>query len=383
MPSAPSVTISVEEAISWVKTEAPEYLAGAQDETLRSRMLLKLLSKYGRVSYNQAGSHMCIWTIQVKEPPIQSHGAYGEFTFDEHDCYEQLAIDWRGYLGTDKMSEKHKAIASNGNGLVIIDYYDQAIPRLERSMRNRFHKEMFVDGYADGNDDRWCGLDSCMGTGTNVVADLVGQPSDTYGGLSTALNGIGGGTWSTDLASASRPNAAVATDWPWGTGSTQYDANSPLQINTTSTSWPASSNVWADNVEFAIRQALNWQENRGGPDNRPKCCLWAGDLYTPIQNYFSARFRDIIPHREADDLGFEGTLNFDGCMMKTEYDVPATTGYGMSMEAIELAFVYSSMWETEGPEKDMKSDSILFKIRSFGNVRLRPKGLVKFKSYAS
>lgn len=383
MPTQPSVSITVDEAITWVKTEAPEYLRGAQDETMRSRLLLKLLSKYGRVSFNQGGAPTCTWTIQVAEPPIQSHGAYGEFTFDEHDLYEQMTIDWRGYLGTDKMTEKHKAIASNGNGLVIIDYYDQAMPRLEKSMRNRFHAEAFIDGMASGNDDRYCGLETCLADdGNTVAADLVAKPSDTYANLSTATNGLGGGTWSTDLASASRPNATIATDWPHGSGTTRYDATSPLLINSTSTSWPSASPAWADNLEFAMRQAFNWQENRGGPDNRPKCGLFASDMYTPIQNYFSARFRDIIPHREADDLGFTGTLNFDGVMLKTEYDVPAGRGYAMSMESIEMAFVYPEMWETEGPEKDMKSDAILFKIRSFGNFRLRPKGLVKFKSYA-
>lgn len=382
MPTQPSISITVDEAIAWVKTKAPEYLRDAQDETLRSRLFLKLLSKYGRILYKQGGAPTCTWTLQVDEPPVEPTGAYVETVFTQHDLYEQMTIDWRGYVASSAMTEKERAISSNGSGLSIVDYYSEAIPTMEKSMRNNYHRDAFIDGMASTNANRFCGLETCLGDdGNTVPADRIAKPSDTYAGLSTAPNGLSGGTWTDTLTT--QPNATISTDWPDGTGTVRYDATSPLLINTTSIGWDASSPAWADNLEYAMRQGMNWQGKRGGEENRPKVLMFASDLFTPIQNYFSARFREYIPHREADDLGFaDGTLNFDGVMVRTEFDVPAGRGYGFSTEAVELSFCYPEMWDTEGPEKDIRTSAIFFKLLSWGNFRLRPKGIMKFKSYA-
>ena len=364
------------EAMSVVNTTAKKYFADAADATVRKRLFLALLAKHGRIVFNQSG-YDCTWAVEYSQPSVQSHGASGEYSFSETDLYRHLNIDWRGYVATDKMDYKNYLM--NQGSTAIIDRYSRIMPQLRKSLDDHFHGELYIDGNASGNENRLHGMLSFAGDGTTVAADIVAQPSDTYAGKSTALQNQGG-SWSTDLST--KPNAAVATDWPDGNGTSEYDYISPVLPNITSNNWGTGSTTWEDNCGRILRRTSTWLTKNGGTDGRPSVYMMANDLFNGYQEYQEAKFRNVIPHPEARDLGFPDALNQDGVMVKYEFDVAAGTFWGINVQQVELASLDSVLFGSRGPYYDIKSDAYLFKAGFFGNARYNPKYFAYGKSFA-
>jgi hypothetical protein len=359
-----------------VTATAQKYLQGAADETIRKRLLLSLLKSRGRIKFNEKGTQ-CAWDVQFSEQPIEAYGDMGQLVFDRHDLLRQLSINWRGYKATDMMSEKERLM--NDGDVAIVNRYSQIVPTLMQAMNNKFSAELFVDGYAAGNGDRLHGLESFTGTGTTVAADRIAKPGDNYGGLSTAVQDHGG-TWSASLATP--PNASIASDWPDGNGDPEYDFLSPKLINWSSTNWGTGSTSWEDNCERCIRQAIIWTTTVGGKDGQPTMFLMGRDMYYPYLNKQEAKQRIIVPHREAEDLGFPGVMNQQGVMLDHDFDVPVNTAYGLNVNQMELASLDSVLFSSRGPEYDIKTDAYLFMVGFFGNARYRPKHFSKIKNFA-
>ena len=369
------------EWIGVIHTTAPKYLSGAADNTIRKRLVLSLLKKKGRIKFNES-SYECNWDVEFKEQPVEAYGDGGTLNFSRHDLYRQLNIDWRGYKATDLMTEKERLM--NDGALAIVRRYDKIMPKLMRSLNNKFCGELFIDGYASGNENRLHGLESFMGIGTVADTDRVAQPSDTYGGKSTAVANEGG-TWSTDLAAAARPNATIATDWPDGNGDAEYDFMSPKLINYGAASgdpWGTGAGTWEANSERALRQSTIWLTHGAGVEGRPDLYLLAGDLFYTYLNKQSGKQRINIPHKGAQDLGFDDVLNQEGVMIQSDFDVPAGTGYGLNIDQLELSSLDNVLFASRGPEFDIKTDSWLFMVGFFGNARYNPKYFSKFKDYA-
>ena len=366
------------EWVGVIVTTAEKYLEGAADQTIRNRLILTLLKEYGRIEFNQ-NSHTLKWDVEYAQQPVEAYGDLGVLDFSRHDLYKQLEIDWRGYIATDMMSEKERLM--NSGDVAIINRYGRIIPTLTKSMSNKFSGELFIDGYATGNENRLHGLESFMGAGTVAAGDRIAQPNDTYGGLSTALGAITG-SWATDLGSGNFPNATVATDWPYGQGDSEYDYNSPKLVNYSSTAWGTGSTSWEDNCERVLRQTVLWLTHGGGKDSRPTCFLLATDLFYGFLNKLEAKQRIIIPHKEADDLGFPDVLNEQGVMVKSDYDVPTGTGYALNVYQMQLSSLYGKLFAPKGPEEDFRTHSFLFKIGFFGNARYNPKHFAKLAAYA-
>lgn len=359
-----------------VNATAKKYLQGAVDGTIRDRLLLTLLRNRGRITFNHNG-YDCNWNVQFDEQPIEPYTDGGVIDFSRHDLYRQLNIDWRGYKGSDRMTEKERLM--NRGNVAIINRYSRIIPTLIQSMTNKFAAEFYVDGYASGNEARLHGIESFMGTGTVVAADRVAQISETYGGRSLALQAEGG-TWSSDLATP--PNAAVATDWPEGKGDTRYDYIAPKILNYTSSNWGTGSTTWANNCARAIRQACHWTTRTGGKEGKPTLMLLGSDLFYQYQNYQEAKFRILVPHKEASDLGFTDTLNQDGVMITSDFDVPASVGYGVNVNQMELCSMDSKLFGQRGPDRDPHTDSYLFAVGFWGNIRWNPKYFSKLAALA-
>ena len=359
-----------------ISTTAEKFLQGAADQTIRNRLILSLLKEYGRIEYNQ-NSYQLTWDVEYAQQPVESYGDAGVIDFTRHDLYKQLTVDWRGYYASDMMTEKERLM--NAGNVRIIDRYGRIMPTLMKAINAKFSGELFIDGNAAGNENRLHGLESFCGSGTTVAADRIAQPSDTYAGLSTALGNITG-SWSTDLATS--PNAAVATDWPYGQGDSEYDFNSPKLVNWSSNNWGTGSTSWEDNCERVIRQTILWLTHGGGKESRPTCFLLSTDLFYAFQNKQEAKTRILVPHKEADDLGFGDALNENGVIIKSDYDVPSETGYALNVHQMQLSSLDSKLFSSRGPEYDIKTNAYLFLVGFFGNCRYNPKHFGKLASYA-
>ena len=128
-----------------IHSTAPKYLKGAEDLTIRERIVLSFLKSRGRVKFNE-NSHTCVWDVEFSEPPIEPYADGGVLNFQRHDPLRQLVLDWRGYVGTDQMTRKERMM--NTGDEAIYRRYDKIIPNLTRSITNKFGSEWLIDGYA-------------------------------------------------------------------------------------------------------------------------------------------------------------------------------------------------------------------------------------------
>ena len=273
-----------------LKEAAPAYLKGRADNTIRNRLLLMLLAKNGRIKYN-ASSHKLYWDVKAGQRVIEAYGDDGVINFQRSDLHEQLNIDWRGYKMSDRMTEKQRLML--GDLTTIIDRYSGVAEDMMDDLQDGFCGELFIDGYLAGNENRLHGLESFLSAATPAATDRVGQPNDSYGGHNTAV-ATRGGTWSTGLTT--KPNATIATDWPDGNGSADYDWNSPKIINYSSSNWGTGSTTWADNCERVLGQTTIWTTLTGGKKGRPTLYLLSGDLFYDYQNKMRAKYRISVPH---------------------------------------------------------------------------------------
>lgn len=376
------VPSSVDEHIAVVKAQAPKYFKGVSDLTFRRRLWLAMIQRYGGIQFN-ASSHSLVWTVEYSQPEVKQYGDSGDLEFNEHDALQQLTVDVRGYTATDRYTLKQKLM--NKGPEQIDDLYKQKSKRLGKRMRQTLCRELYVDGYASGNGNRFIGIESALGDdGNTVAADLIAKPDDQYGGLDTDP-GAYGGSWSSDLAAAKQPNATLANDWPRGRGTTEYDYISPLLVNYSSTSWPSGQTGWANNCEDAMRFARITQTNRGAMDENataPFMHMLSADLYNDFLTFYSARNRQIVPHQESANLGFGDTMNFEGSAVHYEWDCAPATGYGIVPSMIELFVMHGQLIESVGPEWAIEKMGYLYLTYCFGNTRLSPKFLTKYKAYA-
>lgn len=379
-----------DEWVGVINTTAPKYLKGAVDSTIRKRLLLSMLEKRGRFSFNNSSFNLT-WDVMFDQPPVEAYADGGLINFARNDLYRQCTIDWRGYVATDSMTRKERMM--NDGDVAIIKRYNRIIPNLIQGLRDRFSTELYIDGYASGNENRAHGLESFLSNGSNsgAATDKMVIPSDTYGGRTTAPSQYG--TWSADIGSTvGNTPAGIASgwtnygfttppDWPEGSGDASFDYFTPKLGNWSSTAWTGSTS-WEDNCERCIRKMLQWLTLTSGADGTPTICLLAPDLYTSFKNRESAKQRIVVEHKESQDLGFSDTLNFDGCAITSEFGVPGNIGYFLNLNRMEVMSLDSELFASEGPVFDMKTDSWLYRVGFFGNCRYEsPKFFGKLKNF--
>lgn len=381
-------TVIADEHINVIRGAAPTYMKGFSDLTYRGHMLLQLMKQYGMIETG-AQDHARIWQVQAFEPDIRVGADTTRQTFQNHNPYKQMQVDVRDYVGTDLLSEAQYKKTRGRTQL--IDHYDQKLKNLGTACVRRLQEWMVRDGDSADYLDGFQGFESCLGDdGNTVVGDKIALPSDTYGGLSTALGSLGG-EFTSDLPAADRNNAQLANDFPYGQGSSEYDYLSPLLVNWGSSAWTTAGS-WTDNCNEVIRFASTVMRSRNGymnADGLPMINMLAPNLYEDAENFFDDRFRIIQPYTNGD-LGFpQKSLNLDGTVLTCDYSVPANVGYGICPAHIEAFFlelihnaIEDSIIDAEGPVWSIERAAWLFRITVFGNLRMQPKFMVKYANYA-
>lgn len=369
----------------WIGTlheQTPKFLAGWVDETIRNRLFLSKLRKDGRIVLN-SNSPLCVWTVKYAQPQIQSAGDVGNLVFQRNDLMRQAAQSWRGYIGTDEMTEK-EYLMNRGPGQ-IFNRYGEIVPWLMEAMTDSFGGQLFIDGDAANNVNCIHGLNSFTGYTACTTSDLIAQPNDSYGGLSTVLQAESGGTWTATLSSANRPNTSLSYDWPYGTGNAQYDFFSPKLLNFNSARWMGStgSATWETVCERVLRQGRIWLTSTGGMAGRPKMVLLSPDFMAGFLNHQSAKQRIIVPHKESEDLGFANTVNFEGMSVGDDYECPVSTGFMLTTQNIELASLDNVLFGYRGPDWSIRDRAWLFYVGFWGNMRFRPKHIAKIADFTS
>jgi len=131
---------------------------------------------------------------------------------------------------------------------------------------------------------------------------------------------------------------------------------------------------------MAILRARLGNGKAGAPD----IGILEGSLYYDFINKMSAKVHINFPHAELKELGFPDSYNFDGVGLITEFGVPASTGYLLNLDQMELLMMYDQLFTSKGPEWDIKTFSYLWALCTYGNFKyISPKYQTKLYPYAA
>lgn len=355
------------------------YTKGASNLTLRSRLKLALLRRKGRVTYNWEGKN-CTWQFKFSQPPIRMLPGIGGGVIDfaNHDAYRQNEIDWRGYFGTDSISMLQKQV--NRGAAALVNLFQTKQNDLMSSIRDNFCAELYKDGQAAGRLMAIHGLATFTGQGTVTAADKIAAPDGTYGKFATDI-GTFNGSWTANLGTFN--NASLATDWPDGSGTAEYDVTSPKLVNWSSTGWGTGSTLWEDNCWRVLSQTILWLTTTGGNDGMPDICTMPSHLLQGIKNHEEAIRRVLIPSPAALELGFKGTLNMDGVELAPDFDCPVNTFYMENLSQTEIRSLFPELFWIKGPDTDARTMwSTVWGTGFYGNVVHQPKHTAEGKNRA-
>lgn len=351
-----------------INTTLAEHRRELQENMLRNYQFGALLEANGRVTYGHGGNGFD-WPVQFKLAPASGNTGEQTRNFVRRNYTKLAYLDWRGYEVTDSMT-KFEFLANRGEeGVVKI--MDRMKGNLERSLKQHFGRQYYIDGNATGNEQSWHGFESMMATNSSLdtipidgsgarsanQADPVANPNDTYAGISTALGTYGGETDST-------------VGWPSGVASPEYDFWSPLVVIFDSTYFGATDDTF-DKGHKAIRFGLTHAtRNSGGADEQITNVMLARDLYYDFKNIQDAKEEIIVDNASQGSLrslGFKNTFIFDGVEVTYENGCPARTGYGFNIRGLELASMEDELLTTEA-EWDMRTQSYNAVVGTLSNL---------------
>ena len=185
---------ALKEALLTIKTTAPKYLKGAEDHTIRKRLLLKILQVSGNIIYNVRTPQM-IWDVEVREPKVRVMNGGQRHQFIQTDAYEQLCIDHAELESTDQLPRRQQMINSN-SPQQIVDLAGTKMEKLVRRMSRMVNSQFYADNSTGVNTGMMTGIKSFLKPDLvgSAAADQVLLPTagTTYGGKSIELGAFGG-----------------------------------------------------------------------------------------------------------------------------------------------------------------------------------------------
>lgn len=352
-----------------VSTTTSKFFKGAIEMVMRNRRLLAILQSRGRLTFNQDGKDFT-WVVRYKQVPLQGYSDMQTSNFQRENRFKNPILDWRGYRATDIMSGKEKAM--NKGVPALVKRYSEVAETIRKDVEAQIGQDLYIDGNATGNQDRWHGLESFFANGGAYAGGYVGIPSDNYAGLNTAL-GTYGGSWS-------------GVTWPIGTGDSEYDFWSPLIVDYTDTLWAAATKTWPNTCEEALGFGILYgQKNSGLKEDQIDLIMLDAGLYRPLKERLRLREGIMVTPTDGSSglykLGFTNVINYDGVDLTWEYGVPANVGYGLPMNKIELLCLLGELFESKGPEYSIDDDSFRFALQTFSNLKFEGvRQFVKFQA---
>jgi hypothetical protein len=384
MPT-PAAPTDVDDQVRIVIDTAPKYFKGESDLTMRNHKMLKILRQYGLIEFN-ANEYSLTWNVKLREPPVQTATDGARIEFNSTVTDEQLTVDRRGYRATDKMTELEWL--SNMGPRAIVNRYQRLTKDVKDSFDKLIAERFYVDANAAGNTNDYQGIGTILGDdgGAVVAGDRCAVPGVAYAGHNTDLANFGG-TWDAAPSAGEIYNAALGNAYPWGTGSSEYDAMSPVLANWSSTAWGTNSAKFEDNIELIIAFLTVVMPNRTGfmnGESAPMLVMCDPNLFMKAKNSFRDRNRQIVPVSHQNDLGIPGgSLNIDGAYLCPDYSLGGTDEcVVLCPQYMEMFNIHSDLYKVYGPQWTLTDAAYLLYASAWGNYRFQPKYFAKIASYA-
>jgi hypothetical protein len=374
-------------AVEWsriVNTTTHDFIREVEVNVMRNRKLLAVMQDRGRVSFGHSGDLMD-WKIRYKRAPMIGYADADTLTFSRRDRWKTAQLEWRGYAATDSMTKMERL--KNKNVEAIVKIYSEIAKNLMDDLDDQFGDEFYINGTAAGNEKRVHGIETFMGTSGTSAKQPVGLPNSSYAGLVCTLGNYGG-SWSTTGATTTN------TDWPMGTGDAHYDFWAPLIVDYTNanatsatngtTGWTSATKTWPNTCEEALRYGIVAGEKNRSKKGQLDIILLENELYRQFAQFQAGKEQLRVQRGDKPGglyaLGFADTINFEGCDVSFEYGIPRGSGYGWSMDNMELKSLQDSLFAPEGPDYDIASKSYRYSIDFMGNLTHNVRNFTKWKN---
>lgn len=366
----------------WARTIGTTLVTHLKEEeltTFRKFKVFAALEANGKVAMNQGGRGFD-WQVRYRNQPVTSNNGESPRVFARHNLWQRAYLPYRGYTVTDQVTKRE--MLENRGAQALIDIAGKMASRLQESMQEHLSKEIYIDGNATGNENRWHGLESIFSNNGTVnvstgaqrtanAADPFGFPNDEYAGLSTGLGAIAG----SQLATGS---------WPYVSVDPEYDYYSPVICNYTSTYFGGATATWKDQCVEAIREAVHHAKRNDTRENQIDMILLDRSLYIQFLNRLDSRERAIVTKSSGlRSYGFGDVVELDGIEVSTEYSVPSGVGYGLSIGNMELKCMESQLMVPEGPYYNEELQSHRYAVSVLANIKMKsPRNFVKWQAIA-
>lgn len=338
-------------------TTIAKYL-NEEEAIARNRVFLGMVMKKGNLLYNEGGDGIS-WPVRYRRAPMETNNGEQTLSFPRQNRWKNAALDYVGLAATDAVTKRE--MKKNRGAEAIVKWTDKVGKYLLNDLKDQFEEELYVDSSATGNSARITGLESMFAATQTInvgsgaarsanAADPCGYPNDTYAGLSTVLGNYGG-AWGTQ--------STIDNVWPFGRGKPDYDFWSPVIVNYTSTAFDGSGTTWAANCVLATRFGLEAVNGRNTlNDGQIELVTLDRGLYRKYKDKLDSKERiNISSNNELRALGFTDYIEQDGATIMGQYGMPAAIGYGINLKAVELRMMEKEMFNVEGPEWDMPSQT--------------------------
>lgn len=359
------------EWVGIVNTTIHKFIRDYEKNVMRNRKILAKLQADGRVTYGWSGD-LVEWRLQYRQHNLQGTADAETLTFARMDQFVKAQLEYRGYAMTDMVTKKERLM--NTGTEAIINRYSEVAGLMMESIEASMGDEFYIDGNATGNEKRMHGIESFMGTtGSAIVGSPVMNPSDSYGGLSTAL-GDKGGTWT--------------GTWPKGKGDPEYDYFSPLVLDATSTlaaasgGWTSSTATWAARCLEILRFALVHSMRNNSGKGHINFGMLNSEYYRLFLESLASKERVVIQTNNKNTLrglGFDDTVFFDGAELTYEFGVPSATAYGFNSNQMELRSMQKKLFDSQGPDFDIAAQAYRFVLDFYGNMYFNPRYFFKIQ----
>jgi hypothetical protein len=351
-----------------MQTTMPERIREVEDAAKRNYQIMALLEAGGRISTNHSGEGIR-WPVKYKFHKAQAATGENTRNFTPTNLWKHAILDYRGYEVTD--SVKRRELEKNKGDEAIIRLSDGFADRLQESLIEELGPQFYVDGEAADNELFWHGFRTLSQTNAQTfnvnspfaaraanAADRVAVPSGTYAGLNMAPGTYGG----------SQDTSAV---WPEATASSQYDFWSAINVVSDSTSFGDGSNPGLD-WERALRYGITHAQRNSTLEGQTTNVWMDRSEFIDLKNNNDGRQTiEVKMGTSLLELGFRNVFIFDGVEISWETAVPVGYAFGLSLECLELLVLTANLFEVEGPEYDMHTQSMNCVVSTLSNLKYK------------
>lgn len=332
-----------------------DYLRAKVEPIFRKSALMGLLKSKGRITFGHTGKAM-EWRPRYRRREIvATDGNPVSIDFPNYNLWKKAELPWRSYAMGASVNKYEKLVSANSKN-AFFNLATEIVDTMAEDFVEDFRFKLYVDGGVAGSKDLH-GLESCMSVSGIISGGRVGNPNDTYAGISTVL-GYYGGDWTADAGDS----------WPTGTGDVEYHFWTPTPVvDYTNAEFAGATNTWSANWQKAIRYAITY----GGilQDQDFDVILLHPELLRQAKDTLEGKQTlEVTQQSSLVKLGFS-TLQFEGHELVTEYGVPSGVGYLLRPEKLELCSLQKQLVSRDS-DRDITTMQDLHACEFYGNLKI-------------